>query len=170
MEIVKQSAFLLTLYLPFYLFLFLAWILWVSLAIMTSESIVNLFVLLSSQYTSSSSYAAMERAQEQHSPSATAKQYEPPWHLTPNSWIVSGLIISTVASTMLLSYLFNTGEVTTNATQVQIWVPLVGIMIAAALSVLAVRALGATDLNPVNALGKVRTIFFPRFQCQSTSH
>lgn len=123
-----------------------AWILWVSLAIMTSESIVGLMTLTWSQLAAPASPGSGHAA-------PSAQQYEPSWRRTPASWVLSGLLLSTLASTLLLPYLFNDeGDA---ASHIAVWVPLVGIIIAAALSVLAVRALGATDLNPVNALGKV---------------
>jgi len=134
---------------------------------MTTESIVGLMTLTWSQYVPSHSSQAISDNGQQNQDLAvansTAKQYEPSWHLTPNSWVVSGLVLSTVTATLLIPSLFNEGN--DAVVHVKVWVPLVGIVIAAGLSILAVRALGATDLNPVNALGKVSENMSPFLKC-----
>lgn len=115
---------------------------------MTSESIVGLLTLLAQQHSA------------KQSPSSDAEESEedePPERLTPTSWAVGGLVLATGASVGILAILF--GE-----QHVQFWVPLVGVVLAGILSILAVRALGATDLNPVNALGKLSQLAFAFLQ------
>ena len=40
----------------------------------------------------------------------------------------------------------------------QVWQPLIGVLLALLVAVLAVRALGETDLNPVSGVGKLSQV------------
>lgn len=150
-----------------------AWILWVALAIMTSESIVGLAILTVTRTPGFTRFLSQSQSddgarQEQggddvHSPPQkpiTARDCERPDRLTPNSWVIGGLLASTAFSSVLLYLLFD-GQA---GQRLQLWVPTAGIVLAGMLSVLAVRALGATDLNPVNALGKLSQLAFAFLQ------
>ena len=68
--------------------------------------------------------------------------------------------MSSILSAVLLFVLFKNNE----AGKFELWVPAIGIVLAGLLSILAVRALGATDLNPVNALGKLSQLAFAFLQ------
>lgn len=142
-----------------------AWILWVALAIMTSESIVGLAIHSTSHSTSITKL--IRRLQGQQSPTEihehrlpTAKDCEKESRLTPNSWVIGGFLFSSVFSSILLYVLFKNNE----GGKFELWVPAIGILLAGLLSILAVRALGATDLNPVNALGKLSQLAFAFLQ------
>lgn len=117
-----------------------AWLLWVALAIMTSESVVGLATLSVAHHLSRKNDRTVV---------TSSGDVEPRQRLIPRRWIVGGFVLSTLTATLLLHALFR------ESTNVRIWVPSAGVVLAGLLSVLAVRALGATDLNPVNALGKV---------------
>jgi OPT family oligopeptide transporter len=139
-----------------------AWLLWVALAIMTSESVIGLAVLSVSQTSAFTRFfSAQEEVAEQ--PRSINREKERSERLTPTSWIVIGLLVSSILSSALLYILFNS----TNerlVTALSPWVAPIGILLAAFLSVLAVRSLGATDLNPVNALGKLSQLAFAVLQ------
>lgn len=117
-----------------------AWILWIALAIMTSESVVSLVTQTILQLFCSDNVANEGFIQD----------VEPILTLAPKIWIIIGFILSTFSATVFLYGLFSESN-----TVLPIWVPPVGIFLAALLSILAIRSLGATDLNPVNAIGKV---------------
>ncbi|PWN32769.1 OPT superfamily oligopeptide transporter [Meira miltonrushii] len=142
-----------------------AWILWVALAIMTSESIVGLAIHSTSHSTSVTKI--IRRLQGRSAPTEVhqhrlpkAQDCEKESRLTPNSWVIGGFLFSTVLSAILLYVLFKNNE----AGKFELWVPAIGILLAGLLSILAVRALGATDLNPVNALGKLSQLAFAFLQ------
>jgi len=68
----------------------------------------------------------------------------------PRPWWVFGLIVSTILCIAVLSPIFN----------MPVYEPLVAVVLAMLVSILAVRALGETDLNPVSGVGKVSQIVF----------
>lgn len=117
---------------------------------MTSESIVGLLTLIVQQHISRTNPSSEAEEEEEEGD-------EPPERLTPNSWAIGGLIFATATSVGILAILFGQQHL-------QPWVPLVGVGLAGVLSILAVRALGATDLNPVNALGKLSQLAFALLQ------
>lgn len=123
---------------------------------MTSESIVGL-ALVGLQHRRAESASADGRTG-----SVPSRDFELAARQTPRSWIIAGLGLSSLIASTLIYVLFSArnlaGAGTGTGTALQLWVPPVGIVLAGLLSVLAVRALGATDLNPVNALGKVGRI------------
>ncbi|CAO1613391.1 unnamed protein product [Parajaminaea phylloscopi] len=127
-----------------------AWILWISLAIMTAESFVGLAVILVTSLRSPSSGMSSGA-------SADADEDEPPSRLPPTPVVVSGLIASSLLAIVGLWALFGREGIEPYTTAI-------AIALAFALSVLAVRALGTTDLNPVAALGKISQLVFALLQ------
>jgi hypothetical protein len=109
---------------------------------MTSESIVGLAMLSVTHRRHSTSTIA------EQSEMPSSKEFEPSQRLTPTSWIIGGIALSGAIASLILLSLIRDHDL-------QPWIPPIGIVLAGLLSILAVRALGATDLNPVNALGKV---------------
>lgn len=64
-------------------------------------------------------------------------------------WVV-GLALGTAACAVALSVMFNS----------PIYEPLVAVMLSCLVAVVAARALGETDLNPVSGVGKLSQLFF----------
>jgi hypothetical protein len=70
-------------------------------------------------------------------------EIEPPERLVPMSWVWSGLAVSGVLGVGLVWMVFG-------ADGIHPWATAVGLVLASALSLIGVRALGETDLNPVS--------------------
>ncbi|RKP12454.1 OPT oligopeptide transporter protein-domain-containing protein [Piptocephalis cylindrospora] len=137
------------------------WILWVSLAIMISESLVGLGVILIKEVTRrfrQHRESRAERAKTSRNPSllegnlpatrVVGEEDVPISWLVPSSWTYSGLIVSSILCIFISSYLFH----------VAWYASIVSVVLACLLSVLAVRALGETDMNPVSGIGKVSQV------------
>ncbi|CEP64816.1 uncharacterized protein LALA0_S13e03642g [Lachancea lanzarotensis] len=67
--------------------------------------------------------------------------------------VISGLIVSSIICVVCITYLFGTKIVPLSSV-------FVALILALFLSVLAVRALGETDLNPVSGIGKLSQLVF----------
>ena len=74
----------------------------------------------------------------------------PPSELVPTAWWVGGLVLSVALCVAVLAPLF----------RIPAWQIGVSALLACLIAVLAVRALGQTDLNPVSAVGKLSQILF----------
>ncbi|PWN45157.1 OPT superfamily oligopeptide transporter [Ceraceosorus guamensis] len=141
-----------------------AWLLWIALAIMTSESFVGILVLL---FTWRGSEPQRVRAQARGARGVNGigssahltqsrksdDEDEPAARLIPASWLLVGLVLSAGSAVTILIYLFGSQGV--DFLHVAL-----GILVAAVLAVLAVRSLGTVDLNPVGALGKLSQLVF----------
>lgn len=125
-----------------------AWILWISLAIMTAESFAGLAIIIMTSFKSSAPESAV---------SHDADQDEPQSRLPHGKVIVAGLTISSMLAITVMCLLFGSEGIHPYTTGI-------AIMLAFALSVLAVQALGSTDLNPVAALGKISQLVFALLQ------
>lgn len=124
------------------------WLIWVSLAIMLSDSIVSLLVVTIRW--------AVERFFSKASPSrrgqADNEEYEAPDSaLVSTKWTMLGLAASTVLCVVAIAVVFPA---------VPVHFSLISILLALFLSVLGVRALGETDLNPVSGIGKISQLLF----------
>jgi len=74
----------------------------------------------------------------------------PPEQQVPRAWWISGLIASTLVCMCTVSPMLS----------MPLYQPLIAVIVACLTSVLAVRALGETDLNPVSGIGKISQIVF----------
>ena len=70
-------------------------------------------------------------------------EHEPPERLVPSSWVYWGLGGSGVLGVVLVWMVFG-------ADGIHPWATAVGLVLASVLSLIGVRALGETDLNPVS--------------------
>ena len=70
--------------------------------------------------------------------------------LVPTSWWMGGLVLSVALCVTVLSPLFH----------IPAWQIGTSALLACLIAVLAVRALGQTDLNPVSGVGKLSQIIF----------
>lgn len=126
--------------------------LWISLAIMISESVISLLPIAISY---GENLAARIRQARTDGASALLEEdeIEPPERLVPMSWVGIGLAVSSILGIVLVWIIFgNEG--------IRPWATALGLVLASILSVLGVRALGQTDLNPV-----VSTLLFALLCC-----
>ncbi|KAI9235859.1 MAG: OPT oligopeptide transporter protein-domain-containing protein [Podila humilis] len=145
------------------------WILWISLGVMIAESIVSLLgvVVLSMvahyRYKARSQRYAEQRALLEHSGASneafeqldedTVNDDAPIDQLVPLKVWVCGLILSSFLCLFLIWVVFRDQHMPVYAT-------LLALALGCLLSVLGVRALGSTDLNPVSGIGKVSQFVF----------
>lgn len=164
------------------------WIVWISLAIMLSDSIVSLGGLIlepairwvftlrergtGGSYQQllrhdeteerSGSYEAVERGSEEglrrrrsaktmRDDQEILEEDAPEEHLVPMKIVYGGLVASGVLCV---------GTVKTVFPQVPFYSTLVAFFLALILSVMGVRALGQTDLNPVSGISKITQLIF----------
>lgn len=146
------------------------WILWISLAIMCSESIIGLAALVTSNGIRDLKSLAAKRTRRQeddedgeHARESSEEEeerdadHEPPHRQTPKTWVISGLIGSTLVAVVLIYMAFG-------AEGISPWATLLGIILASLFAILGVRALGETDLNPVSGIGKISQLIFALVQ------
>lgn len=82
----------------------------------------------------------------------TDPEHEPPERLVPISWIRVGLAGSGILGIVLVWLVFGVDGI-------HPWATAVGLVLASVLSLIGVRALGETDINPVRSLHPARYIF-----------
>lgn len=70
-------------------------------------------------------------------------EHEPPERLVPTSWVQVGLIGSGILGVILVWLVFGVDGI-------HPWATAVGLVLASILSLIGVRALGETDINPVS--------------------
>ncbi|WVQ81217.1 hypothetical protein IAT38_003339 [Cryptococcus sp. DSM 104549] len=160
------------------------WILWVALAIMIAESIISLLPITISHATtllrhyrqrssgpgvftttpSSPSGPSGSAAQDQDDyfdplddQSDSDPETEPPERLVPFLWVKWGLAASAVLGVGLVWWVFGSDGI-------KPWATALGLVLASVLSLIGVRALGETDLNPVSGIGKISQLLFAVLQ------
>ncbi|KAI8351035.1 OPT oligopeptide transporter protein-domain-containing protein [Mortierella sp. GBAus27b] len=143
------------------------WILWISLGVMIAEAIVSLIgvVILSlvvhRQHAARvKRFEARRRSSSSHTDRVEDEVEEDEDHdeapadeLVPLKIWVCGLILSSLLCLFLIWYLFRNHRMPLYATAL-------ALALGSLLSVLGVRALGSTDLNPVSGIGKVSQFVF----------
>ncbi|GAA5908348.1 hypothetical protein JCM5296_001288 [Sporobolomyces johnsonii] len=151
------------------------WILWPALAIMCAESVMSLGLVAVSalkpwfrRRAPSALFVGSEaphRRDSLDSMSSTASfalpapsaedlraEDEPPLQL-----VLLGVALSCLSCVLLVAYVF--GE-----DGIRWWATVAALVLASAFSILGVRALGETDLNPVSAIGKISQLIFAVIQ------
>ncbi|KZT51742.1 OPT superfamily oligopeptide transporter [Calocera cornea HHB12733] len=125
------------------------WILWTALSIMCAESVVSLLPVI---FEAFSLLLGRKKADEDEE-----EDEEDPDRLVPAKWWAWGLGITSVLGVVGVWAVFRDegGKV---------WAVAVGFLMGGVLSVLGVRALGETDLNPVSGLGKISQLLFAVLQ------
>ncbi|BFZ58325.1 OPT super [Savitreella phatthalungensis] len=119
------------------------WLIWISLAIMLTDSIISLGVVLTRWL--------LTRKNDQRSIDE-AELDAPSSMLVPTRWIWVGLAGSALLCIFAIVYAFDG--------VVPVYTIVCSILLALFLSVLGVRALGETDLNPVSGIGKISQLIF----------
>ncbi|ORX39095.1 OPT oligopeptide transporter protein-domain-containing protein [Kockovaella imperatae] len=150
------------------------WILWVALAIMIAESIISLLPITLdhlnrwiSHYRQRSARPGVfrpaspeDRTRDDYFdpvPEEDDPEHEPPERLVPGSWVWWGLGGSGILGVVLVWMVFG-------ADGIHPWATAVGLILASILSLIGVRALGETDLNPVSGIGKISQLLFAVLQ------
>jgi len=159
------------------------WILWISLTIMVADTVVSFFVI-----TGVSVYKMIMRNPNFHGRGywnklfKTESRYQPvnhgsndveiedseaveglkendenepdasPEHLVPNWVTIFGLVISFILCIIAVKAVFGS--------LCSVYPVVIAIFLALFLSILGVRALGETDLNPVSGIGKISQVIF----------
>ncbi|KAF7294517.1 Oligopeptide transporter [Mycena kentingensis (nom. inval.)] len=125
------------------------WILWTSLAIMCSDSLVSLMPVI---FEYVSGFGRRTSPESKEDPDTETED-----RLVPTSWVVVGVISSVVVGTFLVWLVFGHDGI-------KPWATLLGFIFGGFLSILGVRALGETDINPVSGLGKISQLLFAWIQ------
>ncbi|KAJ2960127.1 hypothetical protein NQZ79_g4497 [Umbelopsis isabellina] len=152
------------------------WILWISLGVMIAESFVSLSIVsirsIVKAVRPKRSFNGMSTAQESNTRAAEEEiiteldesaglqnreedeeEDAPPDQLVSPIVTVTGLLLSTILCLGSVAYVFGTDLLPFHIT-------FIAVLLAMILSVLGVRALGETDLNPVSGLGKISQVCF----------
>ncbi|CAI5760748.1 unnamed protein product [Candida verbasci] len=131
------------------------WILWISLSIMISDSLVS-FVVISFKSVLQFLKDHQRLKDDYEIQSLLDKDDEkneiPEKYLVSNTVTIIGIIISTIICIISLKIIFKS--------LVPVYAIFVAIVLAMLFSVLGVRALGETDLNPVSGIGKLSQLIF----------
>lgn len=136
--------------------------LWVALAIMIAESIISLVPITVSSistavrhhrqrssgpkvFQSSSPRNSNLSEDDYYEPTTEDEdpEHEPPERLVPTSWVQIGLAGSGILGIVLVWFVFGVDGI-------HPWATAVGLVLASVLSLIGVRALGETDINPVS--------------------
>ncbi|KAH9848445.1 OPT oligopeptide transporter [Lenzites betulinus] len=133
------------------------WILWVSLAIMCSDSVISLVPVMYEIAYTKIWRPAIGLRDDEDSAAKENKEVETDDRLVPTQWVIWGLGGSIVLGTVLVWLVFGHQGI-------KPWATFIGFIMGGLLSVLGVRALGETDLNPVSGLGKISQLFFAWIQ------
>ncbi|KAJ7650194.1 OPT oligopeptide transporter protein-domain-containing protein [Roridomyces roridus] len=127
------------------------WILWTSLAIMCADSFVSLLPVLGEYVVDllPRRQAAVQIKEDYDS--------ETEDRLVPNNWVIGGVLVSVILGSFLVWVVFGDDGI-------KPWATFLAFVLGGLLSVLGVRALGETDINPVSGLGKISQLFFAWIQ------
>ncbi|KAF3210891.1 Ras GTPase activating protein ira2 [Orbilia oligospora] len=150
------------------------WIVWISLAIMLADSVVSLSLLavdtalplmktqlrrrsfLRRYIPISMVISVNDDGDDQHEKEEDAPSEE---QIGFKTFIIS-LLLTTLLCILTIRYTFP---------QVPIYLTIVSLGVAFVLSVMAARALGQTDLNPVSGISKISQLFFALIVSKTTS-
>ncbi|KAJ8072429.1 hypothetical protein PM082_015988 [Marasmius tenuissimus] len=129
------------------------WIVWVSLAIMCTDSLISLSPIVFGYSVRIIGRTLGFRGGDiQEDPEPEAED-----RLVPTRWVILGSSVSVAVGTFLVWVVFGHEGI-------KPWATFFAFILGGLLSVLAVRALGETDINPVSGLGKISQLFFAWIQ------
>ena len=114
------------------------WLLWPGVALMVSEALTSLAM----------SWKTFARALKM--PTQIGSGGEADANHIPNSWWMGGLALGSVLTAGIASTVFN----------IPVWMTIVAIVLSAILSIVAVRSVGETDINPIGGMGKVTQLVY----------
>jgi len=123
-------------------------ILWISLAIMLADSIVSLAMVAFRSASTLVHYRRLNDESEEEE--EEIDEHAPPSELVSMRVAVIGIIASSLVCIAAIRVVF----------PVPIYAIVIAVVLALLLSILGVRALGETDLNPVSGIGKISQLVF----------
>jgi OPT family oligopeptide transporter len=139
------------------------WILWISLGVMIAESCVSLLVVLvraivktwRQKFTATViDYTPLVDGEEYVEAEEEEEEIDAPANQQVSKFVtIAGLVVSTIACIYLVQVVFGPDVIPQKMT-------LLAVAVAMFLSILGVRALGETDLNPVSGIGKLAQLFY----------
>ncbi|TFY82250.1 hypothetical protein EWM64_g1758 [Hericium alpestre] len=136
------------------------WILWTALAIMCSDSLISLAPVVGEIVGRVSQSIRQHHGGDDSVAEVMSKdddEIESEDRLVSTRTVVWGLMGSITLGTILVWLVFGHEGI-------KPWATLVGFLLGGLLSILGVRALGETDLNPVSGLGKISQLLFAVLQ------
>lgn len=135
------------------------WIMWVSLSMMISDSLVSLIVItfsslfkLYKETKQKSEYAPLLQHSNDNLEQDTELTDIDSKFLISDKTSIIGMIISSIICAIALKSIFGI--------LVPLYTIIIAVFLALVFSILAVRALGETDLNPVSGIGKLSQLIF----------
>jgi uncharacterized oligopeptide transporter (OPT) family protein len=131
------------------------WVLWVAIALMVSEALTAFLLVVAEQSALQLRGGSGGRARGARGAAADATgddpvEVAPPSHLVPTRWWAGGAVAATALCVAVVSPLF----------EIPAWQVTLAVAFSCLVAVMAVRALGQTDLNPVSGVGKLSQIVF----------
>jgi uncharacterized oligopeptide transporter (OPT) family protein len=114
------------------------WILWPGVALMVSEALTSLAM----------SWKTFVRALKM--PTKIGSESSQDDQHIPNSWWMGGLAAGATLTAVVAFYVFN----------IPVWMTIIAVILSAVLSIVAVRSVGETDINPVGGMGKVTQLVY----------
>ncbi len=114
------------------------WLLWPGVALMVSEALTSLVM-------SWPTFMRALRLPKSLDSGATGDGQ----HI-PNSWWIGGLIAGSSLTAVIAAWIFD----------IPVWMTAIAIALSAVLSIVAVRSVGETDINPVGGMGKVTQLAY----------
>jgi OPT family oligopeptide transporter len=113
------------------------WLLWPGVALMVSEALTALAL----------SWRTFVRALKMPK---NLGDGEPNPDAIPNSWWMGGLAVGTALTSVLALVIFD----------IPVWMTLIAVALSSVLSIVAVRSVGETDINPIGGMGKVTQLVY----------
>ncbi|MBW0495914.1 hypothetical protein O181_035629 [Austropuccinia psidii MF-1] len=134
------------------------WILWPALSIMIIESILSLIsVIISLLVTWSSTTDYIQATAEENDVEVAitgrylSSETLEPYKIISFRSVKVGFVISSLVCVIIMGILFE---------RMKWWATILALVLASIFSLLGVRALGETDLNPVTSIGKISQLIF----------
>uniref|UniRef100_A0A6U6KYX8 Oligopeptide transporter n=1 Tax=Odontella aurita TaxID=265563 RepID=A0A6U6KYX8_9STRA len=127
----------------------LGWLLWVSIGLMLAEALTS-FVIAACFPASGKEKCKAPLKEYNYDHDEGEVEVAPPSQLVPTPWWAGGLASAVVLVMAVFAPLFG----------IQTWQTFLAVALSCLVAILAVRALGQTDLNPVSGVGKLSQIVF----------
>ena len=114
------------------------WLLWPGVALMVAEALTSLVM------SWPTFMRALKLPKSLDSDASSGGQH------IPNSWWIGGLGAGSTLTAVIASMVFD----------IPVWMTVIAVILSAVLSIVAVRSVGETDINPVGGMGKVTQLAY----------
>ena len=114
------------------------WLLWPGVALMVAEALTSLVM------SWPTFMRALKLPKSLDSDASSGGQH------IPNSWWIGGLAAGSTLTAVIASMVFD----------IPVWMTVIAVILSAVLSIVAVRSVGETDINPVGGMGKVTQLAY----------